>query len=134
MDLKLIFSEKIKFFWALQYWCTWHLNRMVVSYWKIQFKKIFPTFPIHFGCEFKFTFSFWRSGTFWAYGSNSKVVQLDKTFHMIYISIVVQGVSSTSPSAIRVKGLSKNRFHIRTQGPKLPSGRSRKVENSTMNN
>ena len=40
-------------------------------------------------------------------GANSKVAQLDETFHLIYILWVVQGMSSTSPSGRQVKVLSK---------------------------
>ena len=114
---------------ALQLYCTSNINRMVASCWQIQFKKFSHTFPIHFACDFNFTFSFLRSGTFWADGSNSKVAQLNETFHLIYILGVVQGVSSTSPSAIQVNVVLKNWLQIRTQGPKLPPGRSRKVKN-----
>ena len=121
-------------FRALQLYCTSKLNLIVASCWKFQFKKFAYTFPIHFECVFNFTFCFWQSGIFWADSFNSKVAQLDETFHLIYILGVVQKVSSTSPSAIKVNVVSKNWLQIRTQGPKLPPGRSRKVTNSTMNN
>ena len=54
---------------------------MVASFWKRQLKFR----PIHFDFAFTFTFIFWQSGTFWADASNSKVAQLDDTFHLIYI-------------------------------------------------
>ena len=38
---------------------------------------------------------------------NIKVAHLDETFHLIYILGAVYGVSSTSPSAIQVKVVSK---------------------------
>ena len=119
---------------ALQLRCTSNLHHMVESYWKIHLKIFSYTFPIHFDFDFIFTFSFWKSCTFWADGFNSNVVQLDETFHLIYILGVVQGVSSTSPSAVQLKVVSKNWLWIRTQGPRLPPGRSRKVKNLTMNN
>ena len=75
--------------------------------WIIKLKIFSNTFPIHFECDFTFTFSFWRNGKLWADGFNSKVAQLDETFHLIYIFKVVQGVSSASPSAIQVKVVSK---------------------------
>ena len=120
--------------WALQLWRTSNLNLTVASLWKIQLNICSQTFSIHFDSDFTFTFSFWRNGTFWAEGFNSKGAQLDETFHLIYILGVVQGVSSTSPSAIQVKVVSKHWLRIRTQGPRLPPGRSRKVKISTMNN
>ena len=92
------------------------------------------TFSIHFDFYFTFAFSFWRKSTFLADCSNTNIAQLDKAFHLIYILEVVQRVSSTSPSAIQVKVLSTNWLLIRTQGPRLPPRRSRKVKNSTMNN
>ena len=42
--------------------------------------------------------------------------------------------SLTSPSAIQVKVVSKTWLRIRTQGPRLHPGRSRKFKNLTMNN
>ena len=117
---------------ALQLWCTSNLNSILASFCKIQLKIFSYTFSIHF--DFTFTFSFWRSITFWADGFNSKVAQLDETFHLIYILWMVQKVSSTSPSEIQVKMVSKNGLQIRTQGPELPPGRLRKVKNLTMKN
>ena len=119
---------------ALTFWCTSNLHYMVGSYCKIHLKIFSYTFPIHFDFDFTLTLSFWKSCTFWADGFNSNVVQLDKTFHLIYILGVVQGMSSTSPSAIKVKEVSKNWLWIRTQGPRLPLARSRKVKYLTMNN
>ena len=75
---------------------------------------------IHFDFDFIFAFSFWRKRTFLADGWNTNILQLHKTFHVIYILGVVQRVSSTSPSAIQVKVLSKNWLLIRTQGPDYP--------------
>ena len=76
---------------ALQFCCTSNLHLMVASYWKIHLKRFSYTFYIHLDCDFTFTFSFWKSGTFWADCFNSKVAQLDKTFHLIYILRVVPG-------------------------------------------
>ena len=134
MDLKMVFSKTDSPSRALQLCCTSYSHHMMVSYWKIHLKQIFHTFPIHFDFDFIFTFSFWKSGTFYINGFNSNVVQLDETFHLIYILDVVQGVSSTSPSAIQVNVVSTNWLRIRTEGSRLPPGRSRKVKNSTMNN
>ena len=130
----MVFSQKIGRIKLYKLWCTSNLHHMVASFWKIHLKKFSNTFSIHFDFDFTFTFSFWRNGTFWIDGFNSKVAQLDETFHLIYILGMVQGVSSTSPSAIQVKVVSKNWLRIRNQGPRLPPGRSKKVKNSTMNN
>ena len=64
------------------------------------------TYPIHFGCDITFTFSFWRSGAFLADGFNFNVAQLGEPFNLIFILGVVKGVSLTSPSAIRMKVVS----------------------------
>ena len=119
---------------ALQLWRTSNLNPTMASFENIQLNIFSHTFFIHFDFDFTFTFSYWRNGTFWADGFNSKVAQLDETFNLIYILRVVQGVSSTSSTAIQVKVVSKNWLRILNQGPRLPPGRSRNVKNSTMNN
>ena len=55
------------------------------SLWEIRLKYIYHKFFIHFGSDFRFTLSFWRSGTFWADDFNSKGAQFDEIFHLIHI-------------------------------------------------
>ena len=66
--------------------------------------------------------------------STAKVAKPDESFHLLYILGVVQRLFLTSPSAIQVKVVSQNWLRIRTQGPKLPPGRSRKVKISSIKN
>ena len=67
---------------ALQLCCASNINSMVASYWKIQLKTFYHTFPIHFDCDFTFNFSFWRSGTFWAKIFNSCSARWDLSFEI----------------------------------------------------
>ena len=134
MDFRILFSHKRARFTLYNftahyiYIISWHHTE------KYMWNGFCHTFPIHFDFDFTFTFSLWMIGTFWVEGFNNKVSQLDWTFYLIYILGVVQGVSSTLPSAIQVKVVSKNWLRIRTQGPRLPPGRSSKVKNSNMKN
>ena len=57
MDLKMVFCKNNRAFRALQLYCTSNIDPMVALCWKIQFKIFSNTFPIHFGCDFTFTFS-----------------------------------------------------------------------------
>ena len=102
----MVFSLKIKPF---------ELNNFRVHYikWyggislKNLIKILFYTFLIHFGSDFNFIFSFWQSNTFWGYGLNSKVAQLDKKFNLIYILQAGLWMSSTSVSVIILNVKSK---------------------------
>ena len=120
MDFKMVFNQKINSFKLYNIDVQKNLHHMVASYWKIHLKRFSYTYFINLDCDFPFTFSFWESDTFWADGFNSKVAQLDKTFHLIYILGVVQGLSSTSPSPIQVKVVSKTDFKIGHSGPYYP--------------
>ena len=133
MDLKIIFSDKIELneLYTVLYIKFTSDGGIIL---KNTFEKIFPYISYTFWLWLHLHLQFLKDWYILRWRFQQQCCSARWDFHLIYIFGVVQAVSSTSPSAIQVKVVLQNWLRIRTQGPRLPPGRSKKVKNSTMNN
>ena len=134
MDLKMVFSKKIELFELYNL----AVHQILILRW-LHFEKFNWKFCL---IHFQYILSVTSTSPSVSDGvvhfkltvPTAKLLSSMRPFICFYILGVVQGVSSTSTSGLQIKVVSKNWLQIRTQGPKIPPRRLRKVKNSTKNN